>query len=61
MIPMQIVIFVVCTFLYYTGRTSGGGTLMVFAGMQIAALLGAWWGARIRKQIEGNDERLPLE
>jgi hypothetical protein len=59
-IPMQILIVAVCAYLSYSGRnwqTVG----LVFATMQFASILGAWWGVRLRKQLESADKKLPLD
>ncbi len=35
--------------------------LLVFLLMQLGALVGAAWGARLKRKIEGQANRLPLE
>jgi hypothetical protein len=35
--------------------------IAAFVAMQIANVISAWNGARVRRKIEGTSDRLPLE
>jgi hypothetical protein len=61
LIPTQVLIVAACVVGYFWGRLTLDKVVMGFAMMQVAAVLGAWWAARIKRQIEDSDERLPLE
>jgi len=58
-IPMQIGIFGVSIFLLIRHMPLLGA-LYCFLVMQIAAVLGAWWGARIRRKVQAARGELPL-
>lgn len=35
--------------------------MMMFAMMQLGAIMGAWWSARLMRAMEAAREKLPLE
>lgn len=53
------VVVVTAVFFFVTGR-NWLAAVIIFLTMQVAALLGAWWGARIKRKIIEQDEGLPL-
>jgi hypothetical protein len=57
----QGLILAVCALLkFYYGRP-WGQVAVFFLFLQFAGLLGVWWGARLRRQIQGSEQRLPLD
>lgn len=57
----QGLILLVCAVLkFYYGRP-WGQVAAFFLFLQVAGLLGAWWGMRLKRQIETADRRLPLD
>ena len=59
LIPMQIGIFAVCAFLLFR-HVPLLAVLYFFLVMQLGAVLGAWWGARIRRKVRAARGELPL-
>jgi hypothetical protein len=59
--PTQAFILLACLVGYAWGQLSLNKVLPAFVLMQAAAVLGAWWAARIKRQVEADDRRLPLE
>ncbi len=57
---MQVFIIGLCALAAYQGK-SAGFVAMTFVLMQIGSLLGAWWGAKIKRKIEDRESRLPLQ
>jgi uncharacterized membrane protein YfcA len=62
LIPTQLLIITVALILIY-GVKDTTPTLVVVTVivMELGSLLGAWWGARLKRKIEGRSEKLPLE
>jgi hypothetical protein len=61
LIPSQILILAICAFFHFSGRSNPRFILLLFIAMQLGAVLGAWWGSRLKRQIQDADKRLPLE
>ena len=61
LIPLQAIILIACGWLYLTGQAPLMGVLVIFLVMQLGAVLGAMWAARIKHRIERNRDRLPLD
>jgi uncharacterized membrane protein YfcA len=52
-VGMQLVIAMVTAFVYLAGGHQWAPAAMFFATMQIASGLGAYWGHRLRRRIQG--------
>jgi len=61
LIPTQLFIIALTATLFFTGRSALGGAIAVFIVMQLGALAGAWWGARLKGKLEDRANRLPLD
>jgi uncharacterized membrane protein YfcA len=61
LIPTQMFIISACIVGYYWGQLSFGRVLPAFLFMQLAAIAGAWWAARLKRKIERAQNKLPLE
>ena len=57
----QLFIVGVCAALWYYKRMHPAALGVVFLTMQLASLLGAWWGAWLKRRIERDDKTLPLQ
>jgi ABC-type bacteriocin/lantibiotic exporter with double-glycine peptidase domain len=58
---MQTFIVGVCLLLRYGFDLEWNVVIAAFVAMQIANVISAWNGARVRRKIEGTSDRLPLE
>ena len=56
---IQSMIVIVVIAVYFLSRREWGTTVAVFIVMQIAAVLGAAWGARLKSKIERQTQDLP--
>jgi hypothetical protein len=61
LIPIQIMIFGICGWMYYFGHFPPIVVGVFFVVMQVAAMLGALWAARLKAKIEAARGKLPLE
>ena len=61
LIPVQLVIFISCGYLWYSGRVTIGAAIAFFVIMQLGGLIGAAWAARLKRRIEVKRGRLPLD
>jgi hypothetical protein len=57
----EICIVGFCAVAVYSGRFNWPTIIAMFVVMQIGFVLGSYWGARIQKQAEAADRKLPLE
>ena len=57
LIPMQLFIIAACAAAYLFKLMPWQAVLVTFVVMQLGALLGAWWGYRLRRQIIRQSER----
>lgn len=60
-IPTQIFILAMCGSLWYFGHAPIPAILLLLAVMEIGAVLGAAWGARLKSKINRGQDRLPLD
>ena len=60
-IPTQLFIIALCATLYFTGRVPLGGAVAFFVMMQLGAVAGAWWAARLKGKLNQRADRLPLD
>ena len=58
---MQMFILGVCLLLRYVFDREWSVVIAAFVAMQIANVISAWNGARVRRKIEGASDRFPLE
>jgi hypothetical protein len=56
---MQGLILVLCAVMYYVLKLRWAQVAATFVVMEIGAVLGAWYGTRMRKRVESQDD-LPL-
>ncbi len=61
LLPTQLFIFGVCAALYWYSKPPLPTLLFLFLTMQLASILGAWWGARLRAKMRRREQALPLE
>ena len=57
----QLFILVIVALLIFMAKAGRLNALLAFLFMQIAALVGAWWGTRLKRKIEAKREQLPLK
>jgi uncharacterized membrane protein YfcA len=57
---MQVGILLVCAIIYYQTRMPIYGLLFVFLVMQMGAIVGAWWGAKLKRRVLSARNELPL-
>ena len=56
LVPVQIGIVTICAFAVYR-RVPLTGVLILFVTMQLCAILGALWGARLQRRVRKAQER----
>ena len=56
LVPVQIGIVTISAFAVYR-RVPLAGVLILFATMQLCAMLGALWGARLQRRVRQSRER----
>jgi uncharacterized membrane protein YfcA len=56
----QALILIVAVVAWQLGGVRGQQLVTVIVAMQLGALLGAWMGARMKRQIQQADDELPL-
>ena len=61
LIPTQLLVVAVCLGAYYLGGMPPAAVAVIFIVMQVGAIIGTWWGLRIKRQLRDADERLPLD
>jgi uncharacterized membrane protein YfcA len=59
-VVMQGFIVAACAAMKYFMRLPWPAVAVMFVVMQLGALLGAWWGARLRRKLTAQEEELPL-
>jgi hypothetical protein len=59
LIPTQLFILTMCGIMLYK-QVPVPGVLLVFAVMQIGAVLGAMWAVRLRRKVLASKNDLPL-
>ncbi len=58
---MQVTILLVTAGIFHYFGQNVLMTLTMFGMMQIGAVVGALWGSRLRRKIQGNAAALPLQ
>jgi uncharacterized membrane protein YfcA len=58
---MQVFILLLCAAAYFLAKMPLPAVIFLWLALQLGSLAGAWWGSRIRRQIEKQDKGLPLE
>jgi hypothetical protein len=61
LIATQLFILAMCAVLYFLGKAPLASIVSVFAVMQLGALVGAWWGTRLKAKMQRDSDRLPLD
>lgn len=59
--PMQAFILLLCAIGYFFLKMPLVAAVFLFVMLQFGSLFGAWWGMRLRRQLEKSNDRLPLE
>ena len=59
--PMQAMILAVTLAVYFGFDRFFARAMVFWVIMQMGALIGAVWAARIKSYVRGNESRLPLE
>jgi hypothetical protein len=59
--PTQAFIVAACALGHFWGQLTLNKVLPAFVLMQVAAIAGAWWAAKLKRSIERCDSKLPLE
>jgi hypothetical protein len=57
----QIFILVILAVLIFFAKAGWQRAATAFVFMQVAAVIGAWWGARLKRKILAAREKLPLD
>ena len=60
-VVVQPFIATLCLVMKYLMRMPWPAVAVMFLVMQVGALLGAWWGARLRRKVTEQEEELPLK
>ena len=58
---MQATILIATIIIYFAASRQWPVALFFFIVMQVGALAGAAWGARLKRKIKQRDDALPLE
>ncbi len=45
---------------WFAWKMPGPQLVLIFLSMELGAIIGAWWGARIVRKLERRDTELPL-
>jgi hypothetical protein len=59
--PMQAFIALLCVVAYVFAKMPLPAVVFLCFTLELGSVAGAWWGTRIRRQLERNSKRLPLE
>lgn len=59
-IPIQLMILVAAVVLYGFAKVPLPGLLLFLVAMEVGAILGAWWGARLKRKLNAEFDKLPL-
>ena len=57
----QIFVVAVCAAMRYFVKMPWAAVAALFVAMQLGALLGTWWGVRLRRRVTAEDDDLPLK
>ena len=60
LLPVQAIIVIVCLLLYWVAKLPLPGVLVFLATMEVGAIVGAWWAARLKRRITTPPDKLPL-
>ncbi len=60
-IIVEIAIVALCAVTYYVGKQSLASVMVLFVALQVFSVLGLIWGLRMRRKIEAQDDKLPLD
>jgi len=61
LVVTQLFIVVVCATMWYYRRPHPLALAVIFVVMEVASFLGAWFGARLKQNMQARDDALPLE
>ena len=57
----QIFVIAVCAAMRYFANMPWAAVAALFVAMQLGALLGTWWGVRMRGKVIADEDDLPLK
>jgi uncharacterized membrane protein YfcA len=60
-VVIQLFIIALIGTVRWRAHTPWDALLFVFIFLQLGALAGAWFGARLKKQAQKSDDQLPLQ
>jgi membrane protein implicated in regulation of membrane protease activity len=60
-LPMQVLILLITAILYFLAERPWQVVLVAFVVMQVVNVVSAWNGARLRRKLQAESEKSPLE
>jgi uncharacterized membrane protein YfcA len=57
----QLFILAIVALLVFYAKSGWSTALAAFVLMQVAGVIGAWWGARLKRKILSQRDKLPLD
>lgn len=60
-IPMQVLILLIAAMLRFVAERPWHVVLVAFVVMQLVNVVSAWNGARLRRKLHAQSQKLPLE
>ena len=57
----QLLILVIVALLVFYAKSGWQTAAAAFVLMQVAGVIGAWWGARLKRKILAQRDKLPLD
>jgi uncharacterized membrane protein YfcA len=61
LVPFQLFILAATVTMYFITGRQLLAALVVFVVMQVGSLIGAAWGARLKRRVGQRDDELPLQ
>jgi uncharacterized membrane protein YfcA len=56
----QTFVLAVCAAMWFFANIPWPAVAALFVAMQLGALLGTWWGVRMRRRVTAEEDDLPL-
>jgi uncharacterized membrane protein YfcA len=61
LLRVQIFILFVCLVLWWQAKVPPVGVAVFLGVMEVGAVIGAWWGARLKRKVDDRLGVLPLK